>query len=106
MSLDEAVIQRDQEQFIFVLGYCPVEIVRRHAVARSFLYPGYRNTPEAALVASAPISQAMRYRLRTAAKDNTLAELVKSDAYDLFKWYHDNGVPQVVRRAEALYRYD
>jgi hypothetical protein len=104
-SLDEATIERDLEQYVFVLGYCPVDIVRRFAVAKSFLYPGYRNTPEAALVNTAPISSATRHALRAAAKDNTLAEVVKTNGFDLFKWYHDNGVPQVLLREEDIYRF-
>jgi hypothetical protein len=105
MSLDDAVIEQEQDQFVFVLGYCPVEIVRKYAVAKTFLYPGYGNTPEAALVASAPVSQTTRKELRAAARDNTLAALVKSNDFDLVKWYHENGVPQVVRRPEELYQY-
>ncbi len=105
ISLEDAFIDEEQDQFLFVLGYCPVEIVRTHAVAKTFLYPGYGNTPEAALVDSAPISQAMRQQLRASARDNTLAELVKSNDFDLLKWYHDNGVPQVIRRAEGIFQF-
>jgi hypothetical protein len=104
-SLDAATIGRRQDQFIFVLGYCPVEIVRRFAVAKTFLFPGYRNTPEFALVDSAPISKDFRCRLRDSAKDKTLAEVVDGDGLDLFKWYHENGVPQVVHREEDIYRF-
>ena len=92
--------------YYFLLGYCPVAIVRRSAVAMTFLYPGYRNTPEAALVESAPISKAMRHSLRAAAQHNTLAELVKGKGVDVFKWYHENGLPQVVWREEDIYRFD
>ncbi len=104
-SLDAATIEQGTKRFIFVLGYCPVEIVRRYAVAKTFLFPGYRNTPEAALVESALMSQAMRNKLRESARDNALAELVKGEGLDFFKWYHENGVPQVVPREEDIYRF-
>ncbi len=84
-----------QEQWCFNIGYCPLQIVRLHAVGITLLFPGYRNTPEADLVNRASIPRHLREQLRQAADDNTLARLMNKETLEVMRWYHENGIPQV-----------
>jgi hypothetical protein len=78
-----------------VLGYCPVSFIGPRAVAKTFLYPGYRNTPEDHLVRTAPISMAKRRELLALASDNNANRVYRAGGLEAIKWYHQNGVPQV-----------
>jgi hypothetical protein len=67
------------------------------------LCPGYRGTPEAALLAGARISSQQRRQLQEAAQDSTLATALKQSQITALKWYHENGVPQVVVLDRDIY---
>jgi hypothetical protein len=82
-------------QLYRVLGYCPVAFVGPRAVAKTFLYPGYRNTPEDQLVRKAPLSREKRQDLLEIASDNRAVKVHRDRGIEAIKWYHDNGVPQV-----------
>lgn len=82
---------------VHVLGYCPVAFVGPRAVAKTFLYPGYKNTPEDHLVRAAPISPKQRVELLALASDNNSGKLFHGRGHEAIKWYHDNGVPQVIQ---------
>ena len=86
----------------YVLGYCPLKIIRTRAVALTFLYPGYSNTPEHELVRNASISPSLRQELLQAARDNTAEFVLGGQTTKVIKWYHDNGVPQVVRLKQSV----
>jgi hypothetical protein len=58
-----------------VLGYCPVAFVGPRAVAKTFLYPCYRNTPEDHLVCKAAITPEKRRELFELASDNRAAKV-------------------------------
>ena len=100
-NLDSATIENDQ--CCFVLGYCPIQEVRDFVVAKTTLFPGYRGTPEAALLASATISSQQRRQLLEAAEDSTLARALDEQQIAALKWYHENGVPQVVVLDRDIY---
>ena len=78
-----------------VLGYCPVAFVGSRAVAKTFLYPGYQNTPEDHLVRTASLSASERRELLEIAADNDARKVYKEDGLKAITWYHRNGVPQV-----------
>jgi hypothetical protein len=86
----------------YVLGYCPLSFIGPRAVAKTFLYPGYSNTPEDHLVRTAPISAAKRRDLLTLASDNNLHRVYRKGGLEAIKWYHDNGVPQVFPMKQEL----
>jgi len=90
----------------YVLGYCPIAFKGGKAVATTFLYPGYRGTPEDVLVRRARISASERERLIQAANHNTRHRVVALGNADVIKWYHDNGVPQVVQFHHRVIDWD
>jgi len=79
----------------YVLGYCPVSFEGPRAVAKTFLYPGYSNTPEDHLVRTTAMSSAKRRELLALASHNNLHRVYRERGLEAIKWYHDNGVPQV-----------
>ena len=79
-----------------VLGYCPVAFVGPRAVAKTFLYPGYHNTPEDFLVRTASLSASDRRELFQLAADNDARKVYKQDGLKAIAWYHRNGVPQIL----------
>lgn len=87
-------------QLMCVLGYLPlVDDQDDYLRAKTFLFPGYRNTPEHALVASLPRSSPLRERLEGIADGSNQYEVFFGNAAEALKWYHDNGVAQVFPKA-------
>lgn len=83
-------------KYYYVLGYCPVAIVRLYAVAKTFLLPGYAGTPEVALLDCVPLSGVERKRLRQMTNGLTSEKLLNNEATELMQFFHRNGNPQVV----------
>lgn len=90
----------------YVLGYCPIAFKGGKAVATTFLYPGYSGTPEDVLVRRARIGLAERQRLVHAANNNNQHRVLSLGNTDVIKWYHDNGVPQVVQLPRGVIQLD
>jgi hypothetical protein len=90
----------------YVLGYCPIAFKGGKAVATTFLYPGYSGTPEDVLVRRARIAPPERERLVQAANNNNHNRVLSLGNSDVIKWYHDNGVPQVVQLPRGVVQLD
>lgn len=90
----------------YVLGYCPIAFKGGKAVATTFLYPGYSGTPEDVLVRRARIQPTERERLIYAANNNNQHRVLSLGNTDVIKWYHDNGVPQVVQLPRGVIQLD
>ena len=101
-GLDESTISSGK--CFFVLGYCPLQIVRDYAVATTFLCPGYRGTPEHALVNATTMSANERRTLHAMASSATLADVISGHQTEALRWYHRNGVPQVITLERNIYR--
>lgn len=80
----------------YVLGYSHVDCKGRFAKAISMWYPGFRGTPEDMLVREANISPEQRRQLLAMADDNKTVRVVNEGRHEAIKWYHENGVPQVI----------
>ena len=93
-------------EWAFVVGYCPVELVEPgFAVGLTILFPGYNNTPEAALVKQTRMHPTLFRELQAAAHDNSLGEVYMTKNMKPLRWYHHNGVPQILRLGKPLYRF-
>jgi hypothetical protein len=78
-----------------VLGYLPLRVRGKYARAKTFLLPGFVNTPEYALGQQKAASVAER-RLLSAMRDEEKRTFdLAGDTLAAIKWYHDNGVPQI-----------
>jgi hypothetical protein len=87
----------------YVLGYCPFVQENGFAKAKSFLYPGFRGTPERAILEAA-IGEAGEYvRWLDAAEDADAEPFFETQrAVEVTRWLHTHGVPQVVQMKHAV----
>ena len=77
------------------LGYCPIEMNKEIAVAKTFLPPGYNGTPEHQLLLRSRLPKAEKERLLSLARDHVRDHEQVDQWLPLVKWFHENGVPQV-----------
>lgn len=85
-----------------VLGYCSVDCKGQFAKAISMWYPGYSGTPEDTLVRTRIPSILEQLRLQVLAKDNKMVRVINEGRHEAIRWYHENGVPQVVSLKRPL----
>ena len=87
------------------LGYCPVALEDGFAIAKSFLPPGFRKTPEYAAIHRARLPYEERRRLEAMATDDgALVRLIESGDFSAVRRFHESGVPQVVQSKERWFR--
>ena len=87
----------------YVLGYCPLDCKGQFAKAISMLYPGYDGTPEEILVRAKAPSKAEQQRLLLMAAGNKMVRVINEGRHEAIRWYHENGVPQVVSLGRRLF---
>lgn len=95
--------EADISKLHFVVGYCPLMQVQQHMVAKTFLLPGYRNTPEAALFNSAQVAKRERDRMRALTDNLTFEQILRGDGIEPIKFFHQNGIPQVVELEHSVF---
>lgn len=77
------------------LGYCPIEFDGPFAVAKTFLPPGYKGTPEHRLLLNCELPKDDKNIMLSLVKDHVLDKQQAQEWIPLVKWFHKNGVPQV-----------
>ncbi|MCI0705555.1 MAG: hypothetical protein L0241_31225 [Planctomycetia bacterium] len=92
------------------VGYCPVSFHGDLALATTLLIPGMnlrRGTPEGRLIENCglPPTEVARMKAQVETQLSKKA-LTDSDDYSLIKWFHENGVPQVVTIEREVFKYD
>jgi hypothetical protein len=85
------------------VGYCPVVFEKDFAKAKTFLFPGYSGTPEFGLILTANLSRSERERMIQEARNLDANDVLLSFNDETIKWFHDNGVPQVVQIKERVF---
>ena len=89
----------------YVLGYCHVDCKGQFAKATSMWYPGYEGTPEDTLVRTSSLPVVERQRLLRMANDNKTVRVINEGRHEAIKWYHENGVPQVVSLQRPIFEW-
>ncbi len=89
--------------FGYRVGYCPLVFNEEYAIAKTFLPPGYSQTPERELINNKISNLIERQKLIAIAGKLDFYSLRNGEAMDLIKWFHDNGVPQVIDPPSALF---
>lgn len=84
----------------FRVGYCPAVIHGDFISAKTFLFPGYRNTPEYETIMRASLFWNEKRQMFETATTMNLDYLQRTGDFSLIKFFHDNGVPQVIERKE------
>jgi hypothetical protein len=85
------------------VGYCPVVFEGEFAKAKTFLYPGYKSTPEYSLVLGAKLSRGDREMLLHQATTHDATEVVVNDNPQAIKWFHEHGISQVVQMKHPVF---
>lgn len=97
-------IRLDGGNLYYRLGYCPAVIEHGFFKAKTFLYPGYKCTPEYGLLLNATMSHDKRNHLLhlTDAQETKYEEMLMRGEVAAVKWFHDNGIPQVIQTKMAI----
>ena len=85
------------------VGYCPVAFEGAFAKATTLLFPGYTGTPEYGIIRQSKLSREEKDRLIETARLLDANQVMLSDNYQTIKWFHDNGVPQVVQMSRPVF---
>ena len=86
------------------IGYLPVGLWNGFACSATLLVPGMKGTPEQILLKNADIDEDLRVTLIQANQFKlSVRECVENDMVGVLKWYHDNGVPQVINTGKTLF---
>ncbi|MBN8602958.1 MAG: hypothetical protein J0M26_18115 [Planctomycetes bacterium] len=88
------------------LGYCPIQLYDGVAIAKTFLVPGFRNTPEyGGLKNNQSLSLPKKRGLLELANKLISADVVFRSDFELIQWFHENGFPQVRQMTHEVFRY-
>ena len=79
------------------VGYCPVVFEGDFAKATTFLCPGYHATPERLAISRSRLSWHDRNAIIKTAASQSTDDVLLNNAPETIRWFHDNGVPQVVQ---------
>lgn len=96
-------LQKGQGNCYYIVGYCPVVFDKGFAKAKTFLIPGYSGTPEYSLLLKSKFPQSERERLLKMTQDATEDDVFMGENLELIKWFHDNGVPQVMQMSHKVF---
>ncbi|MGC4033474.1 MAG: hypothetical protein QM754_17430 [Tepidisphaeraceae bacterium] len=86
---------RHDGQFAYRVGYCPAVIEDRFVKATTLLLPGFAGTPEMEMI----FHSNLRYDERQALVDQAkrVHDLIMQGDLSLIKFFHEHGLPQVIR---------
>lgn len=91
-----------QELFAYRLGYCPIVVDNGFAKALTFLYPGYRNTPERRLIErSRDLAHSKRVKWLEVIENLSVENLGDEQHAAAIEWFHRNAAVQVYRQGDV-----
>lgn len=90
--------------YYYRVGYSPAVLDDDFIVAKSFLCPGFSSTPEYQLILDADCSREQKKQMRELAEKQDLAYLQKTNDFSLLKWYHEQGIPQVIESQRKFHQ--
>ncbi len=93
-----------QGKLYYRVGYCPVAFDQGFAKAKTLLFPGFKKTPEYEMLEKVRMPSDTKRRLQRLATNSDISHLWETDDVSALKWFHDNGVPQVIQTTEPLFR--
>ena len=87
------------------VGYCPTVFVdERFALAKTLLFPGFSKTPEYKALHNSRLPYAEKERLKEIATHSlTFEQIQKTLDFSALKWFHENGVPQVIQTEKKMF---
>ncbi len=95
---------RSKGEPYYRVGYCPADLVGgRFIKARTLLFPGFRKTPEYGALQSSTLPEAEKVRLGNLATKSDATTLQTTDDFSALRWFHENGVPQVIQTNQLVF---
>ena len=90
----------------FRVGYCPAFPDDENGCIKlgTLLFPGFKQTPEYQALLDSSLPQEERERMERLAYNQDAEVLSTTGDFSVIKWFHDNGVPQVIQRQEPIYQ--
>jgi len=85
------------------VGYCPAVIEGDFLKAKTFLFPGYANTPEYGRLVQSSLPWPEKRSLVERITGLDSQRLYESQDFGLIKWFQDHGVPQVVQLQQEVF---
>ena len=101
--LGEKNVDPEKGKCYYRVGYCPVAFEGDFAKATTMLFPGYSGTPEYGLVRQSKLSREKKDSLIETARLLNANEVMLTDNHQIIKWFHNNGVPQVVQMTRQVF---
>jgi hypothetical protein len=89
--------------YYYRIGYCPVVVEDGFAIAKTVLYPGYKDTPEHDVIFRSNLSRNEKFELSQKARQLSGTELFKSKDFSILKFFHDKGIHQVIVSKKRFY---
>jgi hypothetical protein len=88
------------------VGYCPAFLDDESGCIKlgTLLFPGFKQTPEYQALLASSLPQEERERMEHLASNQNAEVLLDTGDLSVIKWFHDNGVPQVIQRQEPIYQ--
>jgi hypothetical protein len=93
LSIDN---EADLSNYYYKVGYCPIFSDDKFIVAKTFLTPGYWQTPERSLLSEKSIPLKLRRDIELACDDGINLQSVCSckKTRTAIEWFHNHGIPQ------------
>jgi hypothetical protein len=101
LGLPETHIFTERDELFGVMGYLPLQVQGKYARAKTFLLPGFANSPEHALGRRKAGTPKERLLLQAMTDESSRSGELDGETIEAIKWYHDNGVPQIYRREQS-----
>lgn len=84
----------DTTEYVYLAGYCPVDVNDRLIAAITLLLPGMDNTPEASLFQRRRLgARAKEYKAKALAQ--SVISVLRDDEVDVLFWMHEQGFEQI-----------
>lgn len=91
------------ENHYCVIGYCPLTLDGNRAIAKTFLTPGYLQTPERGTIKTSGRVELMR-DVEQACDEGVSPFKDDEKVEKAIRWFHENGVPQVRKIDREVFR--
>jgi len=86
------------------VGYCPADLIDGKFIkAKTLLFPGFSKTPEYGLLQRSRLTEEKKTQLRELATKSDADTLFETKDFSALKWFHDNGIPQVIQTTRRVY---
>jgi hypothetical protein len=92
--------------YYYKIGYCPIFSDNRFVIAKTFLTPGYWQTPERDLLSKKTVPIQLRRDIELACDDgiNLQSVCTCEKTRAAIKWFHNHGLPQVKKIDHEVFR--